>query len=654
MAEISLGEMYTSDKLGSDETGDGSEVKPYKTALQAMRKAGKEPFPTIYVDSKEEDKGEDGKVVSGRSVTDLTPCLQALDGHLCYSSYLVGHTPSQADTLAHSRLSGGVWDSGDNNCGHPHFSRWWRHIDSFGPLTKDFPKTDLGVLTCFYLPDAVVSQKYEVIAKSQLKKLTKLWKDECKKIEARLKKEKEDEEKRAKMLEEARKVTIKEDTSLPPASVMKIRDGAKFRTKRVKIHGWVHRLRRQGKNMMFIVLRDGSGYLQCVLTDQLCQTYEAVILNTESTVTLFGTLQEVPEGKEAPGGHELQVDYWQLIGESPAGGAEAEINQLSNPDVQLDKRHLQLRGENCSKTIRLRSILMKAFVDHYSDRGYEWVSPPTMVQTQCEGGSTLFDFNFFGEKAYLTQSSQLYLETCIPSFGDVFCIEQSYRAEQSRTRRHLACYTHVEAECPFITFDELLDRIEDLVCDVVDRVMKHPVGVLLMKDLHPEFVPPTKPFLRMSYTDAIKYLKENNITKEDGTFYEFGEDIPEMPERKMTDKIGKPILLNRFPAGIKAFYMSKCPEDEVLTESVDLLMPNVGEIVGGSMRMSDYKELMEAYKANDLDPKPYYWYTDQRLYGTTPHGGYGLGLERFLCWIANRYHIREATLYPRFIGRCTP
>ncbi|XP_042203973.1 asparagine--tRNA ligase, cytoplasmic-like isoform X1 [Homarus americanus] len=651
--EMSLGEIYTSDKLGSDDTGDGTPDKPYKTALQAMRKAGKEPFPTIYVDGKEEGQGVN--VVSGSTEADLTQCLQALDEHLSQSSYIIGHVPTQADAVVHVCTSGlSPSQNGPVSPLYPHLVRWWRHIQSFGSDSKDFPQTDLGILSQFNLPDARLPQTYEVIAKSQLKKLTKLWKDECKKREARLKKEKEDEEKRAKVLEEAKKVTISEDPSLPTAACIKIKDSKDYRTKRVKIHGWVHRLRRQGKNMMFIVLRDGTGYLQTVLTDKLCQTYEAAILNTESSVTLYGILQEVPEGKEAPGGHELQVDYWQLIGESPAGGAEAEINQLSNPDVQLDKRHLMIRGENCSKVLRLRSILMKAFVDHYSDRGYEWMSPPTMVQTQCEGGSTLFDFNFFGEKAYLTQSSQLYLETCLPSFGDVFCIEQSYRAEQSRTRRHLASYTHIEAECAFITFDELLDRIEDLVCDVADRVLKHPVGGQILKELHPEFVPPTRPFLRMPYSDAIKYLKEHNITKEDGSNYEYGEDIPEMPERKMTDQIGRPILLNRFPAGIKAFYMSRCEDDKSLTESVDLLMPNVGEIVGGSMRMYDHAELVEAYHASDLDPKPYYWYTDQRLYGTCPHGGYGLGLERFLCWIANRYHIREATLYPRFVGRCTP
>lgn len=545
--------IYTSEKTGNDDTGKGTKDFPYKTILQAMRHAGKEPFPPIYVDSKDE-------------------------------------------------------------------------------------KSD---------------SKYELVAKSQLKKIQKFWVREQHKSSDKVKREEDDAQKREQNLEEAKKIVIKQDPSWPEAKQIKIVDGEKRRGVRIRINGWVHRLRRQGKGLIFITLRDGTGFLQCVLTDQLCQTYNALVLSTESSVQLFGTLKEVPQGKSAPGGHEMIVDYWELIGLAPAGGADTLLNEDAHPDVQLDNRHIMIRGENTSKILKMRSVVMQAFRSHYFDRGYTEVTPPTLVQTQVEGGATLFKLNYFGEEAFLTQSSQLYLETCIPALGDVFCIAQSYRAEQSRTRRHLAEYTHIEGECPFISFDDLLDRLEDLIVDVVDRVLKSPWGHIV-HELNPGFVPPKRPFRRMNYSEAIEWLKTNDVKKDDGTFYEFGEDIPEAPERKMTDTINEPIMLCRFPAPIKSFYMAKCPEDRNLTESVDVLLPNVGEIVGGSMRSWDNEELLEGYQREGIDPKPYYWYTDQRVYGTQPHGGYGLGLERFLCWLLNRYHIREVCLYPRFLERCRP
>ncbi|KPJ07770.1 Asparaginyl-tRNA synthetase, cytoplasmic [Papilio machaon] len=505
---LSLTELYTSEKKGNDETGDGTREKPFKTILQAMRHAGKEPFPAIYVDSKDE------------------------------------HT------------------------------------------------------------------EYDIAAKSQLKKIQKIWVRENYKAADKAKTEEESQEKRLQNLEEAKKIVITKDESLPEPKIVKIVEAGEHRGERLCIKGWVHRLRRQGRALAFLSLRDGTGFLQCILQGVLCQTYNALVLSTESSVIVYGKLRPVLEGKTAPGGHELVVDYWELIGLAPPGGADSILNEEALPDVQLDNRHIMIRGENTSKVLRARALVTRAFREHFESRRYTEVTPPTLVQTH-------------NEEAYLTQSSQLYLESCIAALGDVYCISQSYRAEQSRTRRHLAEYSHVEAECPFINFDDLLNR-------------------------------PQKPFKRMMYSEAIEYLREHNITKEDGSFYEFGEDIPEMPERKMTDAIGVPILLCKFPAAIKSFYMAKSPEDRRLTDSVDLLMPGVGEIVGGSLRIWDYDELMEVYKGEGIDPSPYYWYTDQRKFGSVPHGGYGLGLERFLCWLLDRYHIREVCLYPRFLERCTP
>ncbi|OZJ04534.1 hypothetical protein BZG36_03993 [Bifiguratus adelaidae] len=541
--------------------------------------------------------------------------------------------------------------------------------DAAGKGTQQEPFQTLLKAMETFGPDAAIKvcksgeSDYQDASASALKKIKKKYEENQRKAkrleEQRAKAEQEGQAKveaEAQRIEEAKKVVLTQDASLPEATKIKIRDSVANRNKRVKVSGWVQNLRVQGKDMMFIDLRDGTGYLQCILTGKLCHTFDALTLTIESTVTLYGVISELPAGKTAPDNHELVADYWEVIHKAP-GDKEAfgnKLNAEADPSVLLDQRHLVIRSKKQSAVLRVRAQLMKSFRDHFDSRGYTEVTPPCMVQTQVEGGSTLFTLDYYGEPAYLTQSSQLYLETCLPALGDVWCMAESYRAERSHTRRHLSEYTHLEAEMAFLDFNDLLDKIEDLICDTIDRVLAHEPTRRLVEELNPGFKAPSRPFKRMHYSEAIEYLKEHNIAKEDGTFYEFGEDIPEAPERAMTDQIGVPILLTHFPAEIKAFYMKRSKEDPRLTESVDVLMPNVGEIVGGSMRISDYDELMAAYKREELDPTPYYWYIDQRKYGSSEHAGYGLGVERLLAWLCNRYTVRECSLYPRFTGRCQP
>ncbi|KYR00516.1 asparagine-tRNA ligase [Tieghemostelium lacteum] len=449
-------------------------------------------------------------------------------------------------------------------------------------------------------------------------------------------------------------IKLVENSSLPAAKTLKIRDVSKYPNQRVSISGWIHHSRTQ-KNLAFIELRDGTGFLQCVLAGDLVHPSIVTDLKREATITIVGTLTPPPENKSAQGGLELLADYWKLVGSSHAD-LEGILNTESNVDQLFDQRHIQLRGKKASSIMKLRSIALQAFRQHFYSEGYYEMNPPTMVNNFCEGSTELFSFDYFGQPAYLTQSSQLYLETMLPVMGDSFCIAQSYRAEKARTRRHLTEFTHLEVECPFITYDELLNRIEYMVCDVVERMLK--IDKELFLSVNPNAKVPKRPFMRMNYSDAIVYCQKNGIKRidENGQEVDFqhGDDIPEAQERKMNDQIGEPIFLCRFPAEMKAFYMARCPEDNTLTESTDLLMPGVGEIVGGSMRISNYDELIKAYKREELDPSNYYWFTDQRKYGTTPHGGYGLGVDRFLTWVLAEEHIRNVVSYPRYLNRCSP
>ena len=485
--------------------------------------------------------------------------------------------------------------------------------------------------------DPEARKEWKPATKSATKKVTSLYEQHKKKLaktDTLALREKAEQEKRQQALQEALKVKISEDPKLPKAikirlnekdpAIVKLRKGtsekdvdySEGRGSRVRITGRVHRFRTQ-KDVIFLVLQDGYGFLQCILTGDLTKTYDALTLTQETSLEVWGEMWEVPPGQHAPDDRELHVDYYEIIGKA-AGDKDAITTRVQadgDPQSLLDNRHLVLRGETSSSVMKVRAALLRAFRQTYESEiipSCLEVTPPCMVQTQVEGGATLFEFNYYGQKAYLTQSSQLYLETCLPSLGNVFCVAPSFRAEKSLTRRHLSEYTHIEAELDFITFDDLLVHLELVMSKVIDLALADPKIKKLIYDLNPDFKVPERPFMRMRYSDAIDWLREHDIPNEEGKPHEFGDDIAEAAERKMTDIINRPIFLTHFPVAIKAFYMKKDPQDLRVTESVDCLMPGVGEIVGGSMRMDDYEELMAAYGREGIDPKPYYWYTDQR------------------------------------------
>lgn len=524
--------------------------------------------------------------------------------------------------------------SADGSTKSPYKTLLFAHIQHppqhSGPPQYFTRKSETGPVSEDGDPEA--RKEYKPATKSALKKASNLYdqhKRKLAKTDDLAVREKGEKERRQQALQGAMKIKIKEDTSLPKAikirfhekdpGVVKLRKGtsdkdvdySEGRGTRVRVTGRVHRHRSQ-KDVIFLTLQDGYGFLQCVLTGDLTKTYDALTLTQETSMEIWGEMWEVPPGQHAPDQRELHADYYEMIGKA-AGDKEAITTIVapdSDPQTLFDNRHLVLRGENSSAVMKVRASLLRAFRHAYEEDimpSCLEVTPPCMVQTQVEGGATLFSFNYYGENAYLTQSSQLYLETCLPSLGNVFCVAPSFRAEKSLTRRHLSEYTHVEAELDFINFNDLLEHLEAVMSKVVEITLADPKTKKLVYDLNPSFKVPERPFMRMRYADAIDWLREHDIKNEDGNAHEFGDDIAEAAERKMTDIINKPIFLTHFPVAIKAFYMKKDPEDLRVTESVDCLMPGVGEIVGGSMRIDDYDEIMAAYVREGIDPKPYYW-----------------------------------------------
>lgn len=425
------------------------------------------------------------------------------------------------------------------------------------------------------------------------------------------------------------------------------------------IQGWVHRIRRQGKKMIFIILRDGSGFVQVGVFGDLAKRYgEPQSLSMESYIRVFG---RVKEDSRAPyAGVEIEANELDVLGASNTD-FETSVQAEAGNQVAFDLRHLFIRGENTSAIFKIRAFILKTLRRFYDENDYYEVTPPSIVNNSCEGGSTLFKLNYFGEDAFLTQSSQLYLESAVPALGKVFCIHPSFRAEKSKTKRHLAEYTHIEMEAHNMSLEKLIEHLRKLFHYVFSTIDADDEILKLAKKLNPFYKGLYyDDFMVLPYYRAVELCGELEILfQEDDSEprpYRYGDDLTDKVERRICEHLDKPVFITQFPAAMKAFYMDPRETERGLeTNSSDLLFPGVGEVVGGSMRNSNYQVLVEKAKeeGGSLD-----WYLDLRKYGAGQTGGYGIGLERILLYIlggdSSEYSVKDCCLYPRYMGRVSP
>jgi len=415
---------------------------------------------------------------------------------------------------------------------------------------------------------------------------------------------------------------------------------------RVKVRGWVYRHRDLGRKV-FIVLRDADGILQLVADEAYTpQKYveEARNASIESSIIAEGVTARDPR---APGGVELRLERLEIVGPS----VDFPIKGGEGIDYLLDIRHLWIRSRKLTAMWRIRQTAFKAFREFFESRGFWEVSPPMLTQAAVEGGATLFKVDFFGKPAYLTQSSQFYLEALIFSLERVWTLAPSFRAERSRTRRHLYEYWHLEAEEAWVGMEGEMKLVEELVAYTTKRILEERLEELSLLKRKTELLEPAlkTPYPRIRYEDAIRRLQGKGVK------IEYGDDLGADEERLLTEDFDTPFFITHFPMELKSFYMKPDPQNPREALAFDLLAPEgVGEIVGGSERQDDYQALYKQIESRGYDPEDYQWYLDLRKYGSVPHSGFGLGVERFLMWVTGVNHVRDTIPFPRFRDRIYP
>ncbi|HSM51948.1 MAG TPA: asparagine--tRNA ligase [Thermoanaerobaculia bacterium] len=414
----------------------------------------------------------------------------------------------------------------------------------------------------------------------------------------------------------------------------------------VTLRGWLAQKRSSGK-LAFLQLRDGSGVVQAVASRQELPAEawaEVERVTQESTVRAVGTVRA---DARAPGGFELLLTDFRvehLTNDFPISPKEHGVAFL------MENRHLWLRSSRQRAALRVRSELEQGIHDFFHQRDFVRIDSPILTPAACEGTSTLFETDYFGDKAYLSQSGQLYLEPAISAFGKVYCFGPTFRAEKSKTRRHLMEFWMVEPEVAFLEFEGLCDLAEEFVVALVGRVLDRCREDLKALERDPAPLEAVRrPFPRITYTEAVARLNEK------GNPIRWGDDFGGDEETLLSEGLDRPLLVSRFPAAFKAFYMEPDPEDPRVVLGLDLIAPEgYGEIIGGSQRIHDHDLLAERIRAHGLPVEAFQWYLDVRKYGSCPHAGFGMGLERFVAWMCRLDHLRETIPYPRMLYKIYP
>jgi len=430
-------------------------------------------------------------------------------------------------------------------------------------------------------------------------------------------------------------------------TVAYIEDIARHDGQQVVIRGWLHNRRSSGK-IHFLTIRDGSGFIQAVMSKASVDeaTFLAADHLTQETSLIVSG--KVRADKRAPGGYELELAWLEIVG----AAAEYPISPKEHGvDFLMDRRHLWIRAERQHAILRVRAEVIAAVRSFFDDRGFILADTPIFTPAACEGTTTLFPVQYFDDvTAYLTQSGQLYNEANAMALGRVYCFGPTFRAEKSKTRRHLTEFWMVEPEVAFATLDDVIELAEDLVVSVVGRVLDRRRLELtkLERDISKlELV--RKPFPRISYDEAVKMLNDK------GQLFEWGGDFGAPDETILANSFDRPVAVHRYPSQIKAFYMEPDPQRPDVALCVDVLAPEgYGEIIGGSQRVADYDLLLKRIHDHKLPPEAFEWYLDLRRFGTVPHGGFGMGIERVVSWICGLDHLREAIPYARMIHRLYP